>query len=128
MIQFQTLKTSAGEELVVISRAEFDRLCARAAEAEEDAADVAAYDAAKAEFEAAGSIPFPADLSVLLLEHRSRLAAARKWRGLSQADLAARVDVRQGFLSDLETGRRKGSAATIERLAAALDVPLDWIG
>jgi ribosome-binding protein aMBF1 (putative translation factor) len=128
VIQFQTLKTSAGEELVVISRAEFDRLCALAAEAEEDTADIAAYDAAKAEFEAAGSIAFPADLSALLLKHRSRLAAARKWRGLSQADLAARVDVRQGFLSDLETGRRKGSAATIEKLAAALDVPLDWIG
>jgi transcriptional regulator with XRE-family HTH domain len=52
----------------------------------------------------------------------------RRWRGLSQADLAAQIEIRQGFLSDLETGRRKGSAATIEKLAAALDVPLDWIG
>jgi hypothetical protein len=58
VIQFQTLKTSAGEELVVISRAEFDRLCALAAAAEEHAADIAAYDAAKAEFEAGGSIAF----------------------------------------------------------------------
>jgi len=128
VIQFQTLKTSAGEELVVISRAEFDRLCALAAEAEEDAVDIAAYDAAKAEFQTGGSIAFPTDLSALLLKHKSRLAAARKWRGLSQADLAAKVEIRQGFLSDLETGRRKGSAATIERLAAALDVPCDWIG
>ncbi len=128
MIPFQTLKTPAGEELIVISRAEFDRLCALAAEAEEDAADIAAYDAAKAEFEAAGSIAFPPDLSALLLKHKSRLAATRKWRGFSQADLAAKVEIRQGFLSDLETGRRKGSVATIERLAATLDVPYDWIG
>jgi ribosome-binding protein aMBF1 (putative translation factor) len=128
VIQFQTLKTSAGEELIVMSRAEFDRLCALAAEAEEDLADNVAYDAAKAEFEAGGSIAFPPDLSALLLKHKSRLAAARKWRGLSQADLAAKVEIRQGFLSDLETGRRKGSVATIERLAATLDVPYDWIG
>jgi ribosome-binding protein aMBF1 (putative translation factor) len=128
VIPFQTLKTPAGEELIVISRAEFDRLCALAAEAEEDAADIAAYDAAKAEFEAAGSIAFPPDLSALLLKHKSRLAATRKWRGFSQADLAAKVEIRQGFLSDLETGRRKGSVATIERLAATLDVPYDWIG
>ena len=128
MIPFQTLKTSAGEELVVISRAEFDRLCALAAEAEEDAADVAAYDTARAEFEAGGSIAFPPDLSQLLLKHKSRLAAMRRWRGLSQAELAAKVEIRQGFLSDLETGRRKGSVATIERLAATLDVPYDWIG
>ena len=111
-----------------MSRAEFDRLCALAAEAEKDLADNVAYDAAKAEFEAGGSIAFPPDLSALLLKHKSRLAATRKWRGLSQADLAAKVEIRQGFLSDLETGRRKGSVATIERLAATLDVPYDWIG
>lgn len=127
MIPFQTLKTSSGEELVVISRAEFDRLCALAAEAEEDAADIAAYDAAKAEFEASGSIAFPPDLSTLLLKHKSWLAAMRKWRGLSQADLAAKVGIGQSLLSGLETGRHIGSATTIEGLAAALDVPLDWI-
>jgi ribosome-binding protein aMBF1 (putative translation factor) len=127
VIPFQTLKTSSGEELVVISRAEFDRLCALAAEAEEDAADIVAYDAAKAEFEASGSIAFPPDLSTLLLKHKSRLAAMRKWRGLSQADLAAKVGIGQSFLSGLETGRHIGSSTTIEGLAAALDVPVDWI-
>jgi ribosome-binding protein aMBF1 (putative translation factor) len=127
VIPFQTLKTSSGEELVAISRAEFDRLCALAAGAEEDAGDVAAYDAAKAEFEASGSITFPPDLSALLMKHKSRLTAMREWRGLSQADLAAKVGIGQSFLSDLEAGRRTGSSATIEGLAAALNVPLDWI-
>ena len=41
-------KTSEIEELVVLPRAEFDRLAALAAEAEEDDADSAAYDSAMA--------------------------------------------------------------------------------
>jgi hypothetical protein len=30
-------------------------------------------------------------------------------------------------VSDLETGRRKGAAATLERIASTLDVPINWI-
>jgi len=128
MNSVQIIKTPSGEELVVLPRAEFDRLAALAADAEEDAADVAAYDAAKAEFAASGDAVLPAELSALLLKAKSRLAAVRKWRGLSQEDLAAKVGVQQGYISDLETKRRAGLPATIERLAAALDVPVSWIG
>ncbi len=127
MSPVQIIKTPAGEELVVLPRAEFDRIAALAAEAEEDAADVAAYDAAKAEFEAGGVAAFPAELSALLLKTKSRLTAIRKWRGLSQAELAAKAGIQQGYLSDLETGRRKGLHATAERLARALDVAVNWL-
>jgi len=63
-----------------------------------------------------------------MLTTKSRLAAARKGRGLSQAELAAKAGIQQGYLSDLETKRRAGLAAKIERLAAALDVSVAWIG
>jgi len=122
----QFITTPGGEELAVLPRAEFDRLSALA-EAEEDAADVAAYIAAKAEFVAGGSVVYPPDLSALLLKHKSRLTAVRKWRAMSQEALAAKVGIKQGYLSDLETGRRKGLPATIERLAKALDVATNWI-
>ena len=124
----QIITTPGGEELVLLPRAEYDRLAALAAEAEEDAADAAAYDAAKAEFVAEGAPAFPPELSAMLFATKSRLAAIRKWRGLSQAELAAKAGIQQGYLSDLETKRRSGLAATIERLAEALDVPLAWIG
>lgn len=127
MIPFQTLLTPSGEELVVIPRAEFDRLSALAAEAEEDLADIAAYDAAKATFEAGGSVAFPPDLSLLLLKHKSRLTAARKWRGMSQAELATKAGIAQGYLSDLETGRRKGLGETLEKLATALTISPTWL-
>jgi hypothetical protein len=42
----------------------------------------------------------PAELSALILEGASRLAATRKWRGTSQAEKAY---VGQGYVSDLET-------------------------
>jgi ribosome-binding protein aMBF1 (putative translation factor) len=95
-------------------------------EAEEDLADVSAYNAALTD-PAAGASPLPAKLSAPLLKYKSRLAAARRWRGMSQAELAAKVGFGQGYLSDLETKRRKGVASTIERLAAALDIPVAWI-
>jgi hypothetical protein len=127
MADYQIIKSSSGEELVVLSRAEFDRLSALAAEAEEDAADVKAYDEAIAALGAGAEDILPADLTALILARKSRLAAVRKWRGLSQAQLASGAKLRQGYLSDIETGRRKGSPATMERLAGALDVPLRWI-
>lgn len=127
MSKAQFLTTPGGEELVILPRAEFERITALAGEAEEDAADVAAYDAAKAELQRSGEVPWPAELSALLLKRKSRLAAARKWRGLSQAELAAKIGVAQGFLSDIERKRRTGGAETIARLAAALDVPVSWL-
>ena len=124
---YQIIRSPSGEELVVLSRAEFDRLAALAAEAEEDAADGAAYDSAMAALADGAETLLPPELSTLILEGKCRLAAARKWRGLSQAELAEKAGLRQGYVSDLETGRRKGAAATLERIAGALDVPLNWI-
>ena len=123
----QTIKTPNGEELVVLPRAAFDRLASLAAEAEEDLADLGAYDAAVAELDSGAASPLPVELSALLLEHKSRLAATRRWRGMSQMELAAKVGIGQGYLSDLENKRRKGLASTLGRLAAALDVPVAWI-
>ncbi len=123
----QTIKSPSGDELVVVPRAEYERLVAMAEEAAEELADLAAYDAAVAELAAGAASPLPAELSALLLRYKSRLAAARRWRGMTQAELAAKVGVGQGYLSDLETKRRKGLDSTIERLAAALEVPVAWI-
>ena len=56
----QMIITPMGEELVLLSRVEYDRLAALATEAEEDAADVAAYDAAMAAIAAGREGPLPA--------------------------------------------------------------------
>ncbi|MER9658012.1 helix-turn-helix transcriptional regulator [Mesorhizobium sp. M0152] len=68
-----------------------------------------------------------ADVTMDILLGSSRLKALRNWRQLTQAELAAAIDVSQGFLSDLESNRRKPSAQTSAMLAKALDVPGEWI-
>ncbi len=123
----QMIRTPAGEELVLLSRAEYERLTALAAEAEEDAADAAAYVAAKAEIAAGCESMMPAEISASLLRGASLLTSIRKWRGVKQTELAERAGLSQGYLSDLENRRRKGGQETLAAIAKALDVPTNWL-
>ena len=127
MIPFPTFTTPGGEELVVVPRAEFERLAALAAEAEEDADDLQTYLDAKAAISASGSNPLPPDLSALLLQHKSRLEAVRRWRGLSRQDLADRAGLALEELQEFETSGTAQEAASLARLAAALHVAPDWL-
>ena len=52
------------------------------------------------------------------------LRAIRKQRGFGQVELARRAGLTQPSISELETGRRGAQTGTLERLAAALDVPI----
>jgi DNA-binding XRE family transcriptional regulator len=121
----QIIRTPGGEEMVVIPKAEYEALLRAADEAAEDAADAAIYDTRKAEL--GTTEPFPAELSMAILRGESRLKVLRKWRGLTQNELAEKAGVTQGFLSDLEARRRTASAETIAKFGEALAVPLEWI-
>ncbi|MGB3390882.1 MAG: helix-turn-helix transcriptional regulator [Pseudaminobacter sp.] len=121
----QIIKTPGGEEMVVIPKADYDELLRLAEEAAENAADAAIYDARKAELQGKDSLP--AEVSMAILRGDSRLRALRKWRGLTQSDIAGKAGLTQGFLSDLEARRRTASPDTAGRLASALDVPSSWL-
>lgn len=55
---------------------------------------------------------------------RKRLGGA----GITQAELAARLDVSTSYVCDIERGRRtSGRPQLIERLAEALDLPSDYL-
>jgi len=116
-----------GEELVVLPRADYDALCALADEALEDADDLAIYKARMAEFRAGGSEALPVEVSAFILKGDGLLRAIRRWRGISQVQLAARAGVGKQYLSDLENRRRVGRAKTLDRLSVALDVPMTWL-
>jgi predicted transcriptional regulator len=51
----------------------------------------------------------------------------REWRRMTQAELTDAVGMTQGYLSDLENGRRRGTAESLAKLARALRVPLDLL-
>jgi len=124
----QIIRTPSGEELVVLPRAEYEALVERAdADHEaEDAADVAIYDTRKAEL-AAGAVVLPPEVSAAILRGESRLKAIRNWRDETQQHLSFKTGLAQGYLSDLECGRRTGTPETTAKLAEALNVPVEWL-
>jgi hypothetical protein len=122
----QIIRTPSGEELVVLPRAEYEALLERADHNAEDADDVAIYDARKAEL-AAGGVVLPPEVSAAILRGDSRLKAIRSWRGETQLRLNSMTGIGQGYLSDLESGRRTGTPETIAKLAQALNVPVEWL-
>lgn len=122
----QIIRTPDGEELVVVPRADYEALIERADQEAEDADDVAIYDARKAEL-AAGGVVLPPEVSAAILRGHSRLKAIRNWRGETQLHLTFKTGIAQGYLSDLESGRRRGTSDTIAKLAQALNVPAEWI-
>jgi len=119
----QIIRTPSGEELVVLSRAEYEALLERADHEAEDADDVAIYDARKASGEGA----LPPEVSAAILRGESRLKAIRNWRDETQLHLSFKTGIGQGYLSDLESGRRSGTPETIAKLAQALSVPVEWL-
>jgi DNA-binding XRE family transcriptional regulator len=127
MTEPQIIRTPTGDELIVLSRADYEALLARAAAADEDAEDVAIYDARKAELALDGQGTLPPEVSAAMLTGDSLLQAIRKWRGKTQSVVAELAGIQQGYLSDLESGRRNGAPDTLERLACVLDVPVGWI-
>jgi ribosome-binding protein aMBF1 (putative translation factor) len=110
-------KTPTGEDIVILSRKEYDRLLLAA---NDDASDARAAKRAIARDE---EILTETELDELL-SAKSSLSFWRKRRGLTQAELAKRADIAQGFLSEIEGGRKKGDVAVLQRIAAALEISL----
>ncbi len=69
----------------------------------------------------------PRRLVLRFFEVESRLKAIRNWRGETQLQLNFKTGIGQGYLSDLESGRRTGTPETIAKLAQALSVPVEWL-
>ena len=122
----QIIRTASGEELVVLPRADYEALLGRADQETEDAEDVAIYDARKAELNS-GGVVLPEAVSAAMLRGESRLKAIRNLRNMTQLQVCMKTDLGQGYLSDLESGRRAGTPETIAKLAKALKVPVNWL-
>lgn len=55
------------------------------------------------------------------------LKTIRTSKGLSQAKLSELADLSASIVSDIETGRRNPTLTTIEKIAIALDVPVQQL-
>jgi DNA-binding XRE family transcriptional regulator len=123
----QTIRTPAGEELVVLSRQDYDELLSALAEAEEELADIATLDRRKADLASNADAVLPVEVSRRLLAGDGRLKAIRQWRGQSLATTAERLGLDEATLRRIEDERLPLDGNLAAKLAKLLDVPLDWV-
>ena len=117
-----------GEDLVVIARSDYEALLARAGdEASEDAMTARIVAATDAKIARGEDVALPAAVWVAIESGEHPIRAIRKYRGLTQIEVAQQASLRQGYIADIEAGRKRGSAASLKAIAVALDVPLDVI-
>jgi DNA-binding Xre family transcriptional regulator len=122
MSEVQRIETNGAAELVVLARADYDRLIERLEDAE-DIASAKSFESAEAR----------GDVELLPWEMAKRLRAGvdhplivwREHRGLTQRALAAQVAMTGAQLSEIEAGKKTGSIATLKKLADALGVTID---
>jgi DNA-binding XRE family transcriptional regulator len=85
----------------------------------EDAAATAAFYATR------GQETVPAEMVDRLIAGENPVKVWREYRDLSQRALAARAGLNFTYLSQIETGARRGPVKTMKKLAEALGVVLD---
>ena len=115
-----------GEDLIVIKRSDYETLRARAGdEASEDAMTARIIDATDAKITRGEDVALPAAVWEAIESGEHPVRAIRKYRGLTQINVAEQAGLRQGYIADIEAGKKVGSAASLKAIAAALKVPLD---
>ena len=87
--------------------------------------DIRDYDAAKAAVEGDKEELIPADVVFAILDGENPIKVWREARGLTQRQLADAAGISKPYLSQIETGKCKGSTQSLASIAEALNVSLD---
>jgi len=90
----------------------------KAAEDAEDAADLERFDRED------DGVRYPQAFAMSLCDGATPLRSWREHRGLTLQALADSAGVSKPYVSQIEGGKRAGTAATLKKLAAALNVPV----
>lgn len=122
-VRFQT--TPQGE-VAILPRAEYERLKKVDEEAREDVGTARLVARAKKEV-AEGAPLLPKEIVDRLADGENPIRVLREFRDYTQNDLKHAVGITQGYLSDLETGRRKGPFELHRKIARALAVPFELL-
>ena len=106
-------KTPQGDDIVILSRAEYDALTV--GRRDEDLADM----------ESGAEILLTSEQASQLLSAKTPLAFWRKHRGMTQEALSKSIGVAQGFVSEIENGTKTGDVQTLAAMARVLAISLD---
>lgn len=120
-----------GVTMVMLPKADYDVLIEAARDNIEDLADAADAIDILRRIESGEEEALPFDLVNRITRTdetgESRIKILREHRGLTQAQLGEKIDSDRLYVSQLETGVRKGSIDILQKIAAALDVPVDLV-
>lgn len=117
----QIITTPAGERLVLLPEAEYEALL----DAAEDAVDIAAVEEFERKLASGEEEYIPFEVVKRFLAGESPVRVWREHRGLTATALAEAAGIGQGFLSQIETGKRDGTVETLKKIAAVLKVTID---
>jgi DNA-binding XRE family transcriptional regulator len=125
MTKVQFIKTGGGEELAVLPKSEYERLVAL--EADEDVGTARVVRRARAAVSAGREVLLPQTVVDRLAAGDNPVRVLREWRDMTQGMLAHAIGTMQGYMSDIESGKRKGTVALHQKIARALGVPIDLL-
>ena len=120
-MNMQIITSPSGERLVVLPEIEYVQLL----DALEDIEDAAAAREVLAKLTRGEEELIPDGIVDRLLSGESKIKIWREHRGLSITDLAAAAGLSQPYMSQIESGARKGRKPALEAIAAALKIDLE---
>ena len=103
------------QETVTITRQEYDALLERNGELEDALAAIRADD----------GVRIPHEVALAIINGERPMAAYRKHQGVTLQDLSERTGLAVSYLSEIERGRKPGSAAALARIASSLGTTID---
>jgi DNA-binding XRE family transcriptional regulator len=116
----QVIEKNGKPEWAVIPYEEYQRLLEEA----EMLQDIQAYDEAKLSV-AGGEELILSEVTYAILDGENPVRVWREYRGLTQQQVAEKAGISKPYLSQLETGQRKGTMEVLSAIARALDVSLE---
>ncbi len=105
------------EDTVTLLRAEYEALLERNEELEDTLAAIEADDGNRV----------PHEVALTIMRGGSPILAFRNHLGLTLRELAARTGIAASYLSEIERGRKPGSASALARIADACGTTIDTL-
>ncbi len=106
-----------GEATVQLTQTAYRALLARNEELEDRLAALEADDGSR----------IPHTVALAIIRGESPLVAFRTHCGLTLRELSRRTGISPSYLSEIERRRKPGSAATLAKIATALDTTIDTL-
>ena len=120
MNELQIINIPKAGEMVLLPRKEYDRLVALAEE-DEDERDIRHANAVMARVKSGKTAIIPAEVAyAIAIDGAHPIRAWRVYRGWTGTELADKAKLTRTTVSQIETGKRKGTVAAHKAIAKAL--------